>query len=57
MTDCKGVYESGVKYPLDNYHLPIGSTIGTSNEIIDDYGTFKVADGIMLVITSMEGQK
>ena len=57
MTDCRGVYESGVKYPLNDYHLPIGSTIGTSNEITEEYGTFSVTDGIMLVITSEEGLK
>lgn len=57
MTDCRGVYESGVKYPLDNAHLPIGSTIGTSNEITEDIGTFSVNDGIMLVITSEEDRK
>ena len=57
MTECRGVYESGVKYPLNDYHLPIGSTIGTSNEITEEYGTFSVTDGIMLVITSEEGLK
>ncbi len=57
MTDCRGVSESGVKYPLDNAHLPVGSTIGTSNEIISEKAVFSVTDGILLVITSEEGQK
>ncbi len=57
MTECRGVCESGVKYPLTDAELPLGSTLGTSNEITDEYGTFSVKDGIMLVITSEEAHK
>lgn len=57
MTECRGVCESGVKYPLDDAVLPLGSTLGTSNEIIEEYGTFSVKNGIMLVITSEENKK
>ena len=57
MTECHGVCESGVKYPLDNATLPLGSTLGTSNEIVEDYGIFSVKSGIMLVITSEESKK
>lgn len=49
-----GVTETGVKYPLHDAVLPIGSTLGTSNEIIEETGTFSVKDGILLVITSDE---
>ena len=57
MKNCHGVCESGVKYPLDDAALPLGSTLGTSNEIIEEYGTFSVKNGIMLVITSEENKK
>ncbi len=52
-----GVSETGVKYPLDKADLPIGSTLGTSNEIIDASGTFSVENGIILVITSDENKE
>jgi len=57
MTECRGVCESGVKYPLVDATLPLGSTLGTSNEIVEDYGKFSVKNGIMLVITSEENKK
>lgn len=56
MTDCTGVTESGVKYPLNDAVLQLGSTLGTSNEIIDEHGTFSVKSGILLVITSDRNQ-
>lgn len=56
MTDCRGVCGSGVKYPLDNMYLPVGSTIGTSNEITDNEAVFSVEDGILLIVTSKENK-
>jgi thiamine pyrophosphokinase len=52
-----GVTTSGLKYPLTDAVMVYGSTLGTSNEIIDDQATISVKDGRLLVITSMEGQK
>lgn len=52
---CTGVSAAGFKYPLDNAELPLGSTLGTSNECIEDQATISVKDGILLVITSKEG--
>ena len=52
-----GVTTSGLKYPLDNATMVYGSTLGTSNEIIDKEATISVKDGRLLIITSMEGQK
>jgi thiamine pyrophosphokinase len=40
----------GFKYPLENRHISIGSTLCISNELIDDYGTFSFSEGILLVI-------
>lgn len=52
-----GVTTSGLKYPLDNATMVYGSTLGTSNEIIDKEATISVKDGKLLIITSMEEQK
>lgn len=51
-----GVCEAGVKYPLAGAELPSGSTLGTSNEIIDDYAVISVENGILLVILSDRDQ-
>lgn len=40
------------KYPLDNCHISIGSTLCISNELIDDHGTFSFSEGILLVVRS-----
>jgi len=49
-----GVSEKGVKYPLNNVALPFGSTLGTSNEIVDEYAVISVNDGILLIVFSDE---
>lgn len=51
-----GVSETGFKYPLDNVVLPFGSTLGTSNEIIDDEAVISVKDGILLIVFSDENK-
>ena len=52
-----GVTTSGLKYPLTDATMVYGSTLGTSNEIIDFQATVSVKEGHLLIITSMEGQK
>jgi thiamine pyrophosphokinase len=42
----------GFKFPLDNRHISIGSTLCISNELINDYGTFSFSEGILIVIRS-----
>jgi thiamine pyrophosphokinase len=42
----------GFKYPLNNRHISIGSTLCISNELISDYGTFSFSEGILLVVRS-----
>ena len=49
-----GVYENGFKYPLVDAVLPFGSTLGTSNEIIEDEAVISVRDGILLIVFSDE---
>lgn len=42
----------GFKFPLENRHISIGSTLCISNELINDYGTFSFSEGILIVIRS-----
>jgi len=42
----------GFKYPLENRHISLGSTLCISNELISDYGTFSFSEGILIVIRS-----
>ncbi|MDQ0270279.1 thiamine diphosphokinase [Cytobacillus purgationiresistens] len=45
---------TGFKYPLTNRHIPFGSTLCISNELLDDCGTFSFTEGILLVIRSKD---
>ncbi|MDZ5474385.1 thiamine diphosphokinase [Bacillus sp. 31A1R] len=44
----------GFKYPLKDCHIPLGSTLCISNELINDYGTFSFTEGILMVIRSRD---
>ncbi len=37
-----GLTLDGFKYPLDNCHIPLGSTLCISNELIHSRGTFRL---------------
>lgn len=50
--EIKGLTLRGFKYPLENRHISIGSTLCISNELISDYGTFSFSEGILLLIRS-----
>jgi thiamine pyrophosphokinase len=50
--NVKGLTLDGFKYPLQNRHISIGSTLCISNELINEYGTFSFSEGILLVIRS-----
>lgn len=46
-----GVTENDFHYPLQNYTLdPFDGALGTSNDIIDDFGEISVADGTLIII-------
>ena len=45
-------HPEGFKFPLENRHISIGSTLCISNELISDYGTFSFSEGILIVIRS-----
>ncbi|WP_077211481.1 thiamine diphosphokinase [Bacillus dakarensis] len=44
----------GFKYPLKDRHIPLGSTLCISNELLNDYGTFSFREGILMVIRSCD---
>jgi thiamine pyrophosphokinase len=46
---CNGVTITGVRWPLDNAELPAGTTLGISNEVVDDV-TISCSSGVLTVI-------
>ena len=52
--DAKGVSLIGMKYPLENADVACFSSLGVSNEIVDDVAHVSVKQGILLVIESRD---
>ena len=50
----EGLTLKGFKYPLNKYNLPIGTSLGISNEIIEDIAHIKMDKGILIVIESRD---
>ena len=50
----EGLTLSGFKYPLKNYNLPVGTSLGISNEIIDEMAHIEIKKGILIVIESKD---
>ncbi|MCR5357208.1 MAG: thiamine diphosphokinase [Lachnospiraceae bacterium] len=51
LTDkCSGVYIKGAKYELENAVINGDSTLGVSNEFVDDTVTVSVGDGVLMVV-------
>ena len=48
--EVKGVTTSGLKYPLHEATLCLGSTVGISNEFVDDVATVSINGGLLLAI-------
>ncbi|CAH0346939.1 thiamine diphosphokinase [Bacillus sp. CECT 9360] len=53
-TEVKGITLLGFKYPLENSHIMMGSTLCISNELISESGTFSFSNGILLVVRSSD---
>ena len=49
-----GVTLNGFKYPLKDYTLKIGESLGISNEVVDDVATIEIKEGILIVIESKD---
>lgn len=50
--EVTGLTLKGFKYPLNDCHIPMSSTLCISNELVNDSGTFSYKQGILLVIRS-----
>lgn len=53
-TQVEGITITGMKYPLENYTLTIGNSLGVSNEQIEKKAKIKIKDGILIVIKSRD---
>ena len=51
---CMGVTMKGFKYPTVDLDFDLGSTMGISNEVIEDRGIIDIKSGISLVIKSKD---
>ncbi|WP_423409996.1 thiamine diphosphokinase [Heyndrickxia sp. MSNUG] len=49
-----GMTLGNFKYPLNDCHIPMGSTLCISNELIRGHGTFSFSEGILLVVRSRD---
>jgi thiamine pyrophosphokinase len=49
-----GLSLENFKYPLIDCHIPLGSTLCISNELIRGHGTFSFSEGILLVVRSKD---
>lgn len=50
----EGITLKGFKYPLTNYSMPIGLSLGISNEIIEETATIEIKKGVLIVIESKD---
>lgn len=53
-TEIEGLTLTGFKYPLNQYTLPIGTSLGISNEITEDVAKIEIKKGILIVIESKD---
>ncbi len=52
--EITGLTLNGFKYPLKDRHIPMGSTLCISNELINDIGNFSFSKGIIMVVRSKD---
>ena len=50
----EGLTLTGFKYPLNKYNLPIGTSLGISNEMIEDIAHIEMEKGILIVVESKD---
>lgn len=53
-SSVSGLTLKGFKYPLEDYTLTFGKSLGISNEIAQDTATIDLIDGILIVIESRD---
>ncbi len=52
--DVLGVTLTGFKYPISDYTLTIGNSLGVSNEITEDVAKVAIKNGLLLMIESRD---
>ena len=52
---CKGLCERGVHYTLEDYTLPATSSLGVSNEIVEDEAEISLQSGCLSIILAKDG--
>ena len=45
---------TGFQYPLEDYELSIGKSLGVSNEVVEDMASVAFSDGILVVVESRD---
>lgn len=53
-SEVQGITLKGFKYPLENYTLSIGKSLGISNEIVESIATVEVKSGILIAVESKD---
>lgn len=53
-SEVNGITLRGFKYPLNNYTLSIGKSLGISNELVDDTASITIKAGILIIIESKD---
>lgn len=53
-TTVEGLTLTGFKYPLNNYCLSIGKSLGISNELIQNIATIEFTNGILIIVESKD---
>jgi len=53
-TEVTGLTLTGLKYELKNYNLKIGTSLGVSNEQVEDIATINLEKGILILIKSRD---
>ncbi len=51
LNDCHGVSNTGMKYPLTDASIPLGTGIGISNQTVTNPASISLNDGVLLVLT------
>ncbi|MEW9124011.1 MAG: thiamine diphosphokinase [Thermotaleaceae bacterium] len=57
VSQVKGITLEGFQYPLEEYDMKMGESIGISNRVLSDYGKIIVQEGILLVIISKDASE
>ena len=52
--EVRGLTLHGMKYPLDHAELRMGSSLGVSNEIVEEEALVELTDGVLIVFETRD---